>query len=293
MWNHKVRIKKPYNYMSMLERLATDPLVSVRIEQASVKVPIPQQNKIATVSFSESNDQVSAFIESSGEKDTVLHRLSQIFWWERDLQRVADHFTETKLSTLFDCFFGTPLVSEFEEYGCLMKTIIHQQLNLKFAHTLTLRFVHTYGEQKDGVWFYPTPEIVSYLTVEELRNLQFSERKAQYVIDTSRLIIEGKLDLQSLPEKEDEEIIEELMKIRGIGRWTAENYLMFALGRMDHLPAADIGIQNAMKSLYQLKQKPTKDEIIELATTWTPFRTYAALYLWLSIERPQYVQKGR
>ena len=106
-----------------------------------------------------------------------------------------------------------------------MKCIIHQQLNLSFAYTLTGRFVHTFGEQKDGVWFYPLPETIAQLDYNDLRELQFSMRKAEYVIDTSRMIADGRLDLDELDQLSDEDIMEKLVKIRGIGPWTVQNVL--------------------------------------------------------------------
>lgn len=156
---------------------------------------------------------------------------------------------------------------------------------MAFAQKLTKDFVTTYGFQKDGVWFYPPPETTALLTVDELKKMKFSGRKAEYVIGLSEKVASGELKLEELRTKTDEEIIEELIKIRGVGRWTAENFLLFGLGRPNLFPKADIGIQNAIKLLYNLERKPTMEEMEQFSKEWHPYLSYASLYLWRSIEK--------
>ena len=119
----------------------------------------------------------------------------------------------------------------------------------------------------------------------QLRTLKFSSRKAEYVIGLSEKVASGELDLEGMREWSDEAIIDELIKIRGIGRWTAENFLLFGLGRPNLFPKADIGIQNAIKLLYNLEKKPTMDEMNHFSEAWHPYLSYASLYLWRSIEK--------
>ncbi len=173
---------------------------------------------------------------------------------------------------------------EFDPYGCLLKCIIHQQLNMAFAHTLSTRFVQTFGFEKDGVWFYPRPEIVARLQVEQLRELQFSGRKAEYVIGVAKEAVEGRLDFEKIKTMEDEEVLQHMVKLRGVGPWTVQNFLMFGLGRPNLFPAADIGIQNALKKYFDMDRKPTYEEMENLRQGWEPFLSYASLYLWRSIE---------
>ncbi|HSI67901.1 MAG TPA: DNA-3-methyladenine glycosylase, partial [Planococcus sp. (in: firmicutes)] len=179
---------------------------------------------------------------------------------------------------------GTPLIREFSLYGCLMKSIIHQQLNLAFAHTLTSRFVQSFGMEKEGVWFYPSPATIAGLQVADLRELQFSSRKAEYVIGLSQAIESGALDLPGMRSKSDEEVTAEMISYRGVGPWTAQNFLLFGLGRPNLFPLADIGLQNALKAQWQLDEKPKQEEIIKFLPEWSPYLSYAALYLWRSVE---------
>ncbi|WP_335871046.1 DNA-3-methyladenine glycosylase family protein [Bacillus sp. 2205SS5-2] len=155
---------------------------------------------------------------------------------------------------------------------------------MTLALRLNERFVHTYGRQKDGVWFYPSPDKVATFTVDELRELKLSTRKAEYIIGLSQKIASGDLQLDRLQRLTDSEVISEITKIRGIGLWTAENYLLFALGRPNLFPNVDIGIQNAVKKLYGLNRKPTIEELTQYEKNWEPYLSYASFYLWRSIE---------
>jgi DNA-3-methyladenine glycosylase II len=288
MWEEEIKLNTLYDFDYSLYRISFDPLSSIQLVDRLVMIPFVTGNEkhIIHVQAIGTTDRPHFIVKSNDmrKKEEILDYIVDLFQWKKDLAKIANHFVGTNLASLFDEYPGTPIVREFDLYYSLMKTIIHQQLNMKFAYVLSTRFVERYGEKIGGVWFYPTPERIASITVEELRELQFSGRKAEYVIDTSRLIAEGKLDLDNLKQKQDEEILSELIKIRGIGRWTAENWLMFGLGRENHFPKADIGIQNAVKEFLGMDRKPTKQELMEISQGWHPYRSYASLTLWRSIE---------
>lgn len=283
-----VQFAGPYNFDLVLSRLALDPLHNVNLDKRQVKVPLKFEKtpSIATVTAIGTTENPMFEIEGieGNLEEILLKEIRRIFQWDISLLAVYEHFQETTLKELFQAHFGTPIVLDFHPYNCLVKCIIHQQLNLKFAFTLTKRFVETYGFQLEDVWFYPAPETVAKLTVEELRELQFSTRKAEYIIDISKAIVAGRLDIESLYDKSDEEIMKELIQYRGIGQWTVQNVLLFGLGRSNLFPLADIGIQNAIKKLLQLENKPTKEEMEKMIPDWHPYLSYASLYLWRSIE---------
>lgn len=155
---------------------------------------------------------------------------------------------------------------------------------MSFANTLTMRFVEAFGTEEAGVWRYPSPHRIATLDSAVLRNMQFSTRKADYMIGVSKAIAEGSLDLKKLKQLPDEEVIQVLTAYRGIGPWTAQNFLLFGLGRPNLFPFADIGLQNALQQLWGLDRKPTKEEIVARFPDWAPYLSYAALYLWRSIE---------
>ncbi len=287
MWKESIQVEGPYNFDLVLERISLDPLHEIDLINRLIKVPLLIEGKpyVYQVQAAGTVDAPAFLISGEAEQEKAISRLSDIFQWNLPLAQIHAHFSKSRLKDIFEVHRGTPLILEFDLYGCLVKNIIHQQLNMAFAQKLTMDFVHTFGFKQDGVWFYPAPEQAAALKVEELRALKFSSRKAEYVIGLSEKVANGDLDLEGIRDWSDEAIIEELIKIRGIGRWTAENFLLFGLGRPNLFPKADIGIQNAIKLLYNLEKKPTMDEMDQFSETWQPYLSYASLYLWRSIEK--------
>ncbi|MFD3448159.1 DNA-3-methyladenine glycosylase family protein [Microbacteriaceae bacterium 4G12] len=288
MWRKTVTLQSPYNFDQVLERLALDPLNCVDIKGRKIQVPLIINKKPIVITV----QGIGTFIEPAFElssthihnEEAIVYRLSHIFGWNREMEEIQQHFLNTSLQPLFERFAYTPLVLEFDYFACLVRCIIHQQLNLKFATTLTERFVKTYGSEHEGVPFYPTPERVAQIPVEELRTLQFSQRKAEYTIGLAQHITEGHLCLEELQDASDEEITKQLLPLRGIGPWTVQNFLLFGLGRKDMFPKADIGIQRAIQNLFGLETKPDDSYLEKLKQEYKPYNSYASLYLWRSIE---------
>lgn len=271
-----------YDFDRALVRLVGNPVNAVDLQKREVKIPMEEGNVI-TLRGIGTTESPSFLLDNAIDEGQVV-KVKSIFHFDRRLDTISDHFRDTNLEELFIVHAGTPLIKEFSLYGTLMKSIIHQQLNLAFSHVLTMRFVQSFGENQDGVWRYPRPEKVAELKVEDLRQLQFSSRKAEYVIGLSHAIVDGDLDLNAFEKMDDEEVIREMIAHRGIGPWTAQNFLMFGLGRPNLFPLADIGLQNALKNIWALDRKPTKEEMMEHFPVWEPYLSYAALYLWRSIE---------
>ena len=294
MWKETIHVEAPYDFDLVLERIGLDPLYEIDYRNRLIRVPLMIHGKpnVYIVQAIGTVDKPVFVISGKEEQAMATKRLTEIFQWHLPLSDIHEHFGGTKLNDLFTLHRGTPLILEFDLYSCLVKSIIHQQLNMAFAQKLTKDFVTTYGFQKDGVWFYPSPETVATLTVDELKQMKFSGRKAEYVIGLSEKVSSSDLDLEALSTKSDEEIIHELTKIRGVGRWTAENFLLFGLGRPNLFPKADIGIQNAIKLLFNLERKPTMEEMEQFSKEWNPYLSYASLYLWRSIEKRRNIDEA-
>ncbi|SEQ49544.1 DNA-3-methyladenine glycosylase family protein [Piscibacillus halophilus] len=288
MWKEYYHSPGMYDFDYSLRRLSMDPLVRTNPKERWVDVPVRiEDEKVVVRVKAEGTTEKPVFAVMSDhddDQDVIFEYIRNIFQWDKDLNDIHQFFQQTELSMLFHQYQGTPIVRDFNLYDSLMKVIIHQQLNMKFAYTLSTRFVQKFGTEIDGSWFYPEPETVAKLDYDDLRELQFSQRKAEYVIDTSRKIVDGELDLYKLSKLENNEVLKELGSVRGIGPWTVQNWLLFALGRDDLFPAADIGIQNALKKWWQLDNKPSKNDVEKKAEEWSPYRSYAALTLWRSIE---------
>ncbi|MBO1515424.1 DNA-3-methyladenine glycosylase family protein [Metabacillus bambusae] len=288
MWKEIVAIDGPYDFNLALDRLSLDPVIFLNKEDKFIKVPVVIDENPFVIKVQAVGSTMKPSFEISGSDDRVkelaLKEMQRIFQWDFSLHTLGLHFQTTNIAEIFQQHTGTPIVLEFNLYSCLMKCIIHQQLNLAFAHTLTKRFVTTFGYQIDDVWFYPKPETIAALEYEDLKALQFSGRKAEYVIDTSRLIAEGTLNLTELDMLSDDEIMKKLIKVRGIGPWTVQNLLLAGLGRPNLFPKADIGIQKAIQKHFNLEKKPTSEEMDQYSKQWAPYLSYATLYLWRSIE---------
>ncbi|MED4970570.1 DNA-3-methyladenine glycosylase family protein [Parageobacillus toebii] len=288
MWQQQIEVAPPYDFSKALKRLALDPLISVDIAEQKVVVPLyVQQIPIAVTVESIGTKEEPRFLVTAPypeRKKEIIERISHLFQWNTPLAPIHEHFQRTELQPLFTEYQGMPLILDFDLYFCLTKCLIHQQLNLKVAYRLTERFVKTFGTQIDGVWFYPRPEDIASLSYDELKQLQLSGRKAEYIIDTSRLIADGKLSLEELAHQNEEEVMEQLLSIRGIGPWTVQNFLLFGLGKPNVFPKADIGLQRAIQRLLGLSQKPSIKQMEELSKRWEPYLSYASLYLWRSIE---------
>lgn len=288
MWQQQIKVDALYDFSRVLERLAQDPLSAVDIEKQQLAVPLYiNETPVAVFVRNVGTKQAPAFLVEANDpelKEAILARLFRMLHWDRSLLPIHKHFLQTELRDIFLEHAGTPLVLESDLYFCLMKCIIHQQLHMKVAYKMTERFVKTFGQEIDGVWFYPRPAQIARLSYDELKALQFSQKKAEYIIDISRLVAEGKLALETLAEATDKEIMDTLLPLRGIGPWTVQNFLLFGLGRPNLFSKADIGLQRAVQNLLSLETKPSLAQMEALSKRWEPYLSYASLYLWRSIE---------
>ena len=129
-----------------------------------------------------------------------------------------------------------------------------------------------------------TADALAGITDEQLRTVGMSRQKAAYFRDLCEKVISGALALDSLETMSDDEVIAALTEVKGIGRWSAEMFLIFRLHRPDVLPVGDLGIVNAVKNVYGLRKKPTPDRIRKIGEAWRPYRSVASWYLWRSLD---------
>jgi DNA-3-methyladenine glycosylase II len=163
-----------------------------------------------------------------------------------------------------------------DAFGALLRSIVGQQISTKAARAIYLRMLDLF----DGP---PTPEAMLALTEEDLRGVGFSRRKVEYVHDLAARVLDGDLELDRIATLPDEEAIAEISAVRGLGRWTAEIFLLFHLGRPDVISGGDLGIRKAIMVEYGLTEMPTPKQVEERAERWRPHRSLAGLYLWESL----------
>lgn len=161
-------------------------------------------------------------------------------------------------------------------YLRLCASILSQQLSVAVARVLYQRFLDLFDKE-------PTPEQILDVSAGQLRAIGFSNAKAGYVHNVCRFFIENKITDAQLRRMTNEEVIALLTQIKGVGKWTVEMILMFTLGREDVFAIDDLGIRNAMISIYNIKAKDKKkinEKLLKISSRWSPYRTYACRYLW-------------
>src|SRR5260370_866735 len=162
-------------------------------------------------------------------------------------------------------------------FEALIDAIISQQISVKAADAIMARLRAALPAESAASI---TPQVLLPLEHDALRAVGLSTPKARYVRDLTERVISGQLNLERLVELDDERVIEELIAVKGIGRWTAEMILIFSLGRPDVLPVDDLGLLEGVREAYGLEARPTAKEVRERGEIWRPYRTFATWYMW-------------
>ena len=166
------------------------------------------------------------------------------------------------------------------DFHSLARSIVFQQLNGKAAGTIFDRLTAAANASP------LTPKAILKLPPETLRAAGLSAQKASYVIDLAERTLSGAVDFATLAARDDDGVIEHLTQVKGVGPWTAQMILIFALKRPDVLPVADYGIRAAMKKAYSLADLPKPVEMETISASWRPYRSVACWYLWRSLDGP-------
>lgn len=233
------------------------------------------------------------FLKSPPSKKSTREEVAEYIWEWFDLDKDLSNFYEVAsldkvLQPIAHKYYGLRIMCIPDLFEALTWAIIGQQINLTFAYTLKKRFVEHFGEcltyEGKTFWLYPTYEQIATIDVEDLRKLQFTVRKAEYVIGVAKAMTNGELTKESLLLKQEyTQMKKSLMEIRGIGAWTADYVMMKCLHHSSAFPIADVGLHNAIKLHLGLERKPTIEEIKEMAINWEGWQAYATFYLWRSL----------
>lgn len=190
------------------------------------------------------------------------------------------------LSKLVIHFRGMRIPQSANIFETLISAILEQQVNLSFAHQVKRSLVETFGLslEFDGKRYnaFPEPAALAITTPRQLRRIQVSGPKARYIIAISRAVLDGSLDLEGLRSLDPATADAKLQEYKGVGAWTAQYIGLRALGHLDCLPAADVGLQKAVQRFYGLRKQPTAARVERIARRWAGWRSYATFYLWLT-----------
>jgi DNA-3-methyladenine glycosylase II len=159
-----------------------------------------------------------------------------------------------------------------------LRSIVGQQLSTKAARAVYGRLLEIFDGRT------PTPEALLESDPETIRGAGLSRAKVAYLRSLAEHVISGELELERLDELSDDRVTEELVAVKGLGRWTADMFLIFHLGRPDILPVGDLGVRRAVQRLYGLEGLPSAEELEALGERWRPYRSAASLYLWSSLD---------
>jgi DNA-3-methyladenine glycosylase II len=173
---------------------------------------------------------------------------------------------------------GLAAAQRADHFTALVRAITFQQLSTKAASTIYNRMA---ALMPDGV---PTPEGFASLTDAQLRAVGMSRQKSGYLRDLCEKVSSNVLALEALDSLTDEAVIAALVTVKGIGRWSAEMFLIFRLLRPDVLPVGDLGILTAVQKAYRLRKRPTPDRLRQIGDAWRPYRSVASWYLWRSLD---------
>lgn len=196
-------------------------------------------------------------------------------------ETVRQHFRRADpiLSRLIDEAGGlSPGISK-NYLRSICREIIGQQLAGKAADAIFLRFLLLFPRK------IVSAKLLHHIADQKLRDVGMAWSKVRSLKDVAQKVIEGELVLKNIHNLHNEDVIKELTKVKGIGPWTAEMFLMFSLGRPDIFSHGDLGLRRAIQKVYGFTREPTKRQVEKLEKRWRPYRTYACLALWQSLEK--------
>lgn len=277
--------------LHFLDRGYDDCLYS--IENNSVFKPLQVDGSPLLLQVRDDNKTLSVEIvygEASGKNlQIAADYVKKWFDLEQDLQpfyRILNQHPQ--LAFMPEQYQGLRLMGIPDLFEALCWCVIGQQINLTFAYRLKRRLVETYGSsvsyQSNQYYYFPKPEQMAELTVDELRKMQFSRRKAEYLIGIADEFSKGNISRQGLLDLTDTgSMLKRLTEIRGVGEWTANYVLMKSLKRMNCITFGDSGLMSAVSSILELDQKPTRKEIQTFFRSFAGWESYLVIYLWRTL----------
>lgn len=281
-----------HEIIHFLNRTNNDPLNQIQDHTITKAVKFDAQPLLLQITANEDHN-INIRCLNQNPTPTLHHQIAHYVWNWFDLTTdlkpfyaMAQH--DQLLKPLVNQYYGLRIIGIPNLFEAITWAITGQLINIQFAYSLKRSLVENFGKkityQNQDYWLYPTPDVIAQLTVPDLRQLKFTNRKAEYIIGVAHLIKSGALskakllEINSLPEMQ-----KTLLKIRGIGKWTANYVIMKSLKNTAAFPIEDVGLHNAIKKQLHLDAKPTIKEIQSLATHWKGWEAYATFYLWRSL----------
>lgn len=292
-----IRIPKPDIFsfsecLRFLDRGYDDCLYS--IDGTSVQKPLRVGGNKALIRVEEDDKSLKVEVLSGDDitEDALKETADYVCTWfdlRRDLQPFYQLLKESeRFPWMADRFSGLRLMGIPDLFEALCWCVTGQQINLTFAHRLKRKLVETYGTsisyKSRRYYYFPESEVLAGLEVNDLKKLQFSRQKAEYIIGIAKEVANGSLSKEHLNSQEDyQQMLKRLKKIRGVGDWTANYVLMKSLQQMNCITYGDTGLQSAVSSVLDLDRKPTRQEIETVFEPFAGWESYLNIYLWRTL----------
>jgi DNA-3-methyladenine glycosylase II len=267
----------------VLHRVGDDNAVlkAIRVGEEIVVISVEQHEEGLSLTFLNTNP-------SEAVSRHVVSYVREWFDLDSDLKPFYRLARKDKiLGPLVKKYTGHRIMSYPDLFESLTWAVLGQQINLQFAYTLKQRFVETFGEKVsfDGssCYVFPQPSRVSTLSDSDLLPLQFSRQKSQYAVNIAKAFVAGGISKEKLRPLALAEAKEVLMKIKGVGNWTANYALMRTFRYPDAFPLEDAGLHNALRKQLGLKSKPTVERVKKIFRNYKGWEAYATVYLWKSL----------
>lgn len=293
LYSMTITTPEEFSFQEILHFLKRSPkeiLHKVEGEKVFKLLEVDRHPVLVSLSPSGKNIKVDFLINKANENTKAAVRQYITEWFDLDKNIKPFYALGRKdpfLKSLVKKHFGYRIVGQPDLYESLIWAVLGQQINLQFAYTLKQRFVREYGAcvkfGEEEYFLFPKADSIINLTHDDLLKLQFSSQKSRYTIEISNAFVQGVISKEKLKGLPLEEAKIELMKIKGVGNWTANYALMKTYRYADAFPLEDAGIHNALRKFLKLDRKPSLDEIRNVFSKYKGWEAYATLYLWRSL----------
>ncbi|AUS86945.1 DNA-3-methyladenine glycosylase [Lysinibacillus sp. YS11] len=253
-------------------------------------IAIGEMQSLVQISVIDNQQMVVQFLNGSRpiekrEREKIATYIIEWFDLDNDLTPFYEMAnTDPLLQIPAQKFYGLRVIGIPDLFEALCWGVLGQQINLAFAYSLKRQFVESFGDSIEWngkkYWVFPPYERIAQLEPTDLAAIKMTVKKSEYIIGIARLMANGDLSKEQLKKMDFKEAEKSLIKIRGIGPWTANYVLMRCLRFQTAFPIDDVGLINSIKTLRNMNQKPTKEEILALSIPWQNWESYATFYLW-------------
>lgn len=290
-----IRITLPANFdmnanLGYLTRENNECMYEIENDIITKVIAIEEIQSLVQISVIDNQQMIVQFLNDSRpfeqwKREAIVAYIHEWFDLDNDLTPFYEMANADPILKMpVEKFYGLRVIGIPDLFEALCWGVLGQQINLAFAYTLKRQFVESFGDSIEWngkkYWIFPSYERIAQLTPTDLAAIKMTVKKSEYIIGIARLMASGELSKEQLKKMNFKEAEKSLIKIRGIGPWTANYVLMRCLKFQTAFPIDDVGLINSIKTVRNMNQKPTKDEILELSIPWKNWESYATFYLW-------------